>query len=134
MPDASQRPHVPAERSLDAAWLSFDLPELLQRIKAEPTWRTSSRNAMTLMKGRGQRIVLIAMHGKAEIPLHQADGQISLQVIEGALRVHADAQVVDLTAGGLLAVHAEIPHAIEAMRESAFLLTLSSETAHAAEQ
>jgi quercetin dioxygenase-like cupin family protein len=132
--NASERPHVTAERSLDAAWLSFDLPVLLRRIKAEPTWRSSSRNAMTLMKGRGQRIVLIAMHGKAEIPLHRTDGQLSLQVIEGALRVHTDAQVVDLTTGGLLAVHAEIPHAIEAMRESAFLLTLSSEAAHPAEQ
>jgi quercetin dioxygenase-like cupin family protein len=107
---------------------------MLKRIKAEDTWRSSSRNAMTLMKGRGQRIVLIAMHGKTEIPMHRADGQLILQVIEGSLRVHTDAQAITLGKGELLALHAEIPHAIEAMRESAFLLTLSAEAAHPAEQ
>jgi quercetin dioxygenase-like cupin family protein len=132
--DMSERPHVTAERPLDGAWLSFDLPVMLKRIKAEETWRLSSRNAMTLMKSRGQRIVLIAMHGKTEIPMHRADGQLSLQVIQGSLRVHTDAQAITLGKGELLALHAEIPHAIEAIRESAFLLTLSTEAAHPAEQ
>ena len=131
---ASERPHVTAERPLDGAWLSFDLPVMLKRIKAEDTWHSSSRNAMTLMKSRGQRIVLIAMHRKTEIPMHRADGQLSLQVIQGSLRVHTDAQAITLGKGELLALHAEIPHAIEAMRESAFLLTLSTEAAHPAEQ
>jgi len=132
--NASERPHVTAERSLDGAWRSFDLPLMLKRIKAEETWRSSSRNAMTLMKSRGQRIVLIALHGKTEIPMHHADGQLSLQVIQGSLRVRTDAQVVTLKKGELLALHAEIPHSIEAVRESAFLLTLSTDTAHPAEQ
>lgn len=107
---------------------------MLKRIKAEDTWRSSSRNAMTLMKSRGQRIVLIAMHDKTEIPMHRADGQISLQVLEGSLRVHTDAQAITLGEGELLALHAEIPHAIEAICESAFLLTLSTEAQHPAEQ
>jgi len=132
--NASERPHVTAERPLVGAWRSFDLPLMLKRIKAEDTWRSSSRNAMTLMKSRGQRIVLIALHGKTEIPMHHADGQLSLQVIQGSLRVRTDTQTVTLKKGELLALHAEIPHAIEAMRESAFLLTLSTETAHPAEQ
>ena len=29
------RPHVRAERPLDGAWLSFDLPVMLKQIKAE---------------------------------------------------------------------------------------------------
>jgi quercetin dioxygenase-like cupin family protein len=132
--NASDRPHVTKERPLAAAWLSFDLPVTLKQIKAEETWRSSSRNAMTLMKGRGQRMVLIAMHGRTETTMHRADGQISLQVIEGTLRVHTDTQAATLNPGELLVLHAEIPHAIEALRESAFLLTLSTETEHPAEQ
>ena len=131
--NTSERPHVTTERALEGAWMSFDLPVMLKQIKAEDTWQSSSHNAMTLIKSRGQRIVLIAMHGKAEIPMHRADGQLSLQVIEGSLRVHTDAQAMTLGKGELLALHAEIPHAIEAMQESAFLLTLSTETAHPAE-
>jgi len=131
---ASERLHVTAERPLDGAWRSFDLHLMLKQVKAEDTWRSSSRNAMTLMKSRGQRIVLIALHGKTEIPMHHADGQLSLQVLQGSLRVRTDTQVVTLKKGELLALHAEIPHAIEAVRESAFLLTLSTDTAHPAEQ
>jgi quercetin dioxygenase-like cupin family protein len=132
--DASERPHVTTDRPLEGAWLSFDLPVVLKRIKAEDTWRSSSRNAMTLMKGRGQRIVLIAMHGKTETPMHSTDGQLSLQVLEGTLRVRTDTQAVTLRTGELLALHAEIPHALKAMEESAFLLTLSTEATHPAEQ
>lgn len=131
--NAQERPHVTEERSLDAAWLSFDLPATLKRMKDEETWRSSSRNAMTLMKDRGQRIVLIAMHGRTETAMHRSDGQLSVQVIEGTLRVHTDTQEATLNPGELLVLHAEIPHAIEALRESAFLLTLSTEAAHPAE-
>ena len=127
------RPHVTAERALDGACLSFDLPLTLKRIKMENTWRAGSRNAITLLKSRGLRVVLVAMHGKTTIPMHRADGQLSLQVIQGKLRVDVDAQVVTVRKGELLALHAEIPHAIEAIRESAFLLTLSAETPHPAE-
>ena len=55
-------------------------------------------------------------------------------MIQGSLRVRTDAQVVTPRKGELLALHAEIPHAIEARRDSAFLLTLSTETVHPAEQ
>lgn len=73
--NVSERPHVTAERPLDGAWLSFDLPLMRKRIKAEDTWRSSSRNAMTLMESRGLRIVLIAIHDTTAIPMHRADGR-----------------------------------------------------------
>lgn len=131
---SSERPHITEERTLDGAWQSFDLPATLEQIKAEETWRSSSRNAMTLMKSRGQRIVLIAMHDKTEIPMHRADGQLSLQVLEGSLRVSTESQAVTLGRGELLVLHAETPHAIQAIDEAAFLLTLSTEASHPAEQ
>lgn len=54
--NGTERPHVTAERPLDGAWLSFDLPVVLKQIKAEERWRSGIRNAMTLIKSRGQRI------------------------------------------------------------------------------
>lgn len=131
---SAERPHVTTERPLEGAWMSFNLPAMLTRIKAEETWRSGNRNAITLMKSRGQRIVLIAMRGESEIPMHRADGQLSLHVIEGFLQVHTEAQAVTLGKGELLVLYAEIPHAIAAIGDSAFLLTLSTETAHPAEQ
>lgn len=130
---ASERPHVTAERPVAGAQLSFDLPLMLKRLKEERTWRWGTRNAITLVKSRGLRIVLVAMHSKTTIPMHRTDGQISLQVIQGSLRVRTAAQLSTLRKGQLLALQADLPHAIEAMRECAFLLILSSDAPHPAE-
>ena len=80
----AQRPHSTTERPLDAPLLTFDLPALLTHIKGEDAWRKGLRNAVTLLKGHRLRVVLVAMHAGTVIPSHQADGPISLQVIEGA--------------------------------------------------
>ena len=59
------------EYSLDAPLLTFDIPTLLAQLKHEDLWRTGKRNAMTLLKDRGLRVVLIVMHASTAIPSHQ---------------------------------------------------------------
>ena len=124
---ASQRPHPTTARPLDAPLLTFDMAPLVAQIKGEEAWRTGARNAMTLYKGPGLRIVLIAMHANTTIPSHHADGPISVQVLEGVLTFRTEAQAVTLRAGQLLTLSAGIPHVVEAAEESAFLLTMGPE-------
>jgi len=64
----SHRPHPITGRSLDAALLSFDLHDQLAQLKTEDVWRTGERNAITLMKGHGLRVVLMAMHAGVTLP------------------------------------------------------------------
>ena len=129
----AQRPHPTTERPLDAPLLTFDFPALLTQIKREDTWHKGSRNAVTLYKGEGLRVVLVAMRAGTTIPSHRADSPISLQVIEGVLKFSADAQTVTLRQGQLLILHAGMPHAVEAVEESVFLLTVATEAQHIAE-
>lgn len=124
---ASQRPHPTTERPLDAPLLTFDVAPLVAQIKGEEAWRTGARNAMTLYKGPGLRIVLIAMHAHTIIPSHHADGPISVQVLEGVLTFRAEVQAVTLRDGQLLSLSAGIPHVVAAAEESAFLLTMGTE-------
>jgi quercetin dioxygenase-like cupin family protein len=130
---ATQRPHPVTERPMDAPLLTFDLPTLLAQIKGEDTWQKEPRNGMTLLKGRGLCVVLAAMHAGTSVPSHQADGAISFQVLAGVIRFSAAAQTVTLNPGQLLTLHAGIPHAMEAVEEAAFLLTIATETPHPAE-
>ena len=67
------------------------------------------------------------MHANTTIPSHHADGPISVQVLEGVLTFHAEAQAVTLRAGQLLTLSAGIPHVVAAEEESAFLLTMGTE-------
>ena len=124
---ATQRSHPITERPLDAPLLTFDIVPLVAQLKGEETWHTGARNAMTLHKGPGLRIVLIAMHANTTIPSHHADGPISVQVLEGALTFRAEAQAVTLRAGQLLTLSAGIPHVVAAEEESVFLLTMGTE-------
>ena len=130
---ARPRPHVTAERQLDAALLSFDLPSLVAGIKMEDTWRRESHTAMTLVKSHGLRLVLVAMHGGTRIPPHRADGAIGFQVLEGTLTVNTETQLVTLSPGQLLTLHSGVYHVVEAPWECAFLLTLSADPPHPVE-
>ena len=116
------RPHVTAERQLDAVLQTFDLPTLLGQIKTEDAWRRESHSAMTLVKSQGLRVVLVAMHGGTRITPHRANGPITVHAIEGALAINTETQNVALQPGHLLMLHAGVYHAVEAMEECAFLL------------
>jgi quercetin dioxygenase-like cupin family protein len=113
--------------------LTFDLSVLLTQLKHEAAWQKGTRNGMTLFKGQGLRVVLVAMHAGTVIPSHRADSPLSFQVIEGVLKFSTDAQVFTLGKGQLLTLQAGIPHVVAAVEEAAFLLTLATETPHSVE-
>ena len=119
-----QRPE--GDRSLDAALVAIDLPVFVKRIKEESTWKESDRNAITVFKTNGLRIVLIALHKGAEMPTHTADGIISVQVLEGQMQFNTEWRSVELSNGQMLALHERIPHSVLALKETIFLLTLTT--------
>lgn len=119
-----QRPE--GDRLLDASMVTIDLVAFAEQIKNEPSWKDSDRNAITVYKTNGLRIVLIALHAGAEMPKHTADGIISLQVLEGQIKFTTDKESVELGKGQMLALHERIPHSVMALQETVFLLTLTT--------
>ena len=113
-------------RQLDAMMVTIDLPAFMKQIKEEKPWLESDRNAMTVFKTDGMRIVLIALHAGAEMAKHTANGIISVQVLEGRIKFSIDQQSVELTKNQVVTLHERIPHSALAKEESIFLLTLSS--------
>lgn len=119
-----QRPE--GDRIMDAAMVTIDLPFFIKDIKQETAWKTSDRNAITVFKTDGLRIVLIALHPGAEMKTHTADGIISVQVIEGKMKFTADNRSVELEKGQMLALHKGMPHSVLALDETIFLLSLTT--------
>ena len=112
-------------RVLDAPLVSIDVNDFLKQIKHEPAWKESDRNAMTLYKTAGMRIVLIALHEDAVLEKHTANGVISVQVLEGEINFNTEETSVILKKGEMIALHRNIPHSVAAVKESVFLLTLA---------
>lgn len=119
-----QRPE--GNRPVDAALVTIDLPMFKKQIKEESAWKSSKRNAITVFKTNGLRIVLIALHKGAEMARHTADGIISVQVLEGQMQFNTDGKSVELSEGQMLALHEGIPHSVLAVKETVFLLTLTT--------
>ncbi|MGE0826567.1 MAG: cupin domain-containing protein [Candidatus Binatia bacterium] len=135
IPDGHQtaRERSLLEYSLEPSLSTFDLPALLVQLKHEDPWLAGKRNAMTLLKDQGLRVVLIVIRANITIPSHQGDSPLSMQVVEGRVQVRTNAEPVTLTKGQILALKAGIRHEFEALEESAFLLTLATGQSHPAE-
>ena len=118
-----QRPE--GERTLDASLVQMDLNQFILKIKGESTWAGSDRNSMTIYKSDTMRIVLLGLHQHAELKTHQANGVISVQVLEGSINFTTDQKAVVLEKGQIFALHENIPHSVKALKESFFLLTLA---------
>jgi len=120
----TQRPD--GDRTIDAALVRIDLPFFMEQIKKETSWKDSKRNAITVFKTNGLRIVLIALHEGSEMARHIADGIISIQMLEGRIQFNTDQQSLELNKGQMLALHERIPHSLKAIEEALFLLTLTT--------
>jgi quercetin dioxygenase-like cupin family protein len=109
---------------MSASFLEFDLDQELDQLHREPDWNRG-QNARTLVKYDDIRVVLTALKTGARLPRHQNKGRISIQTVAGHLLVRADGRTFDLPVGTLLTLGHNLPHEVEALEESAFLLTIA---------
>jgi len=116
-----KRPHVPPTA---APYLEFDLAREREQLHREPGW-ASGQNAKTLVKYDDFRVILIALKASARLPEHQTEGRISIQTVAGHIQVRAQGRTFDLRSGSLLTLDRGPAHDVEALDESAFLLTIA---------
>ena len=119
-----QRPE--GDRVMDAGLVTIDILTFIEQIKHESPWKDKDRNAITVLKTNGMRIVLIALHEGAEMITHSAECIISIQVIDGRMKFNVENRSVELGKGQMLALHKGIPHSVLAIKETIFLLTLTA--------
>ena len=124
MSDALNEHRRPHPQPMAAPYLEFDIARELEQLHHEPGWQ-SGQNAKTLVKYDGLRVVLIALQAGSKIPEHHTEGQISIQLVVGHIQVRAQGRSFELRSGGLLALDQGLPHGVEALEESAFLLTIA---------
>jgi quercetin dioxygenase-like cupin family protein len=106
--------------------LRFDLQQELQELRREDSWdRETGRSSKTLAKYPDFRIVLVLMKADTHMKEHRAEARISIQALMGKIRLHLpERKPLELSAGQLLALDRGVPHDVEALEESAFLLTV----------
>ena len=103
----------------------YDLTAIEHELRQEDAYLRGGHTGRTLVRESDLRVVLIAVQGGARIAEHDTDSSVSIHALSGHIRLHLPNRDVDLSAGRLLALGPGIEHDVEAMVDSAFLLTLS---------
>ena len=106
--------------------LQIDLERELQQLRQEDSWqRETGRSSKTLAKYPDFRIVLILMKSGTRMRQHRAEGRVSIQQLRGHVCIHLPDRKINVSAGQLLVLDCGVLHDVEALEESALLLTIS---------
>lgn len=112
----------------------FDFVVLDQEMRQEEAYSREGHTARTLVREQDVRVVLIAMKAGSRIAKHTTRETTSIQTLAGHLRLqlprlarqHED-RIVDLPVGRLLVLARGNEHDVEAVGDSALLVTFGWE-------
>lgn len=110
--------------SLTAPLLTLDLNREIEQLRSEGRWQ-SGHTAKTLAKYPDFRVVLIVLKTGGRLDQHRTEGRISVHPLEWRIRFSTTERSVELVPGQLLTLEHNIPHDVEGIVDSAFLLTIA---------
>jgi quercetin dioxygenase-like cupin family protein len=99
----------------------FDVEEEIARF---PPDGPRGRRAETLLKIPSLRVVLVTMRAGTELHEHVAPGPITVQPLQGRFTLVVDGEEQEIAPGMLVALAERARHAVRAVEDGAFLLTI----------
>jgi quercetin dioxygenase-like cupin family protein len=103
--------------------VSLSIMDEVARLKEKPEWSSEDRLAVSLVKDDALNILLLVLKERARLAEHRTKGPIAVHVLSGAVRFSAGSEQVVLSSGSMAALDRNIVHSLEAIEESAVLLT-----------
>ena len=107
--------------------IAVDIRAEITRLKSEPVWAGNDRHGSSLVKGDGINVALMILKKGARVQEHHTRAPITVNVIEGRINFVAKGKSRPLTPGMIAALDRAIEHSIEALEESAIVLTVGGE-------
>ena len=107
--------------------VAVDIKAEIARLKSEPAWASGDRHGSSLIKGDGINVALMMLKKGAKLQQHHTRAPITVQVIEGRINFIAKGKTQLVTAGTMVALDRAIEHSVEAVKESALVLTVGGE-------
>ena len=112
-----------ALRPSAGAMVSITIADEIARLKGKPEWSSEDRLAVSLVKDGALNVLLMVLKPKAHLKEHRTRGPITVHVLSGAIRFATGVEQATLAAGSIVALDRDVLHSLEALEESALLLT-----------
>jgi quercetin dioxygenase-like cupin family protein len=107
--------------------IAVDVRAEIARLKSEPAWADNDRHGSSLVKGDGINVALVMLKKGAKLQEHHTRAPITVYVIEGKINFVAKGRSQIAAAGTIVALDRAIEHSVEAVEESAIVLTVGGE-------
>ena len=118
------------ERPQSVTLNRYDLGGQFSKLRADAPIRTHGRDSFTLVRDPGMDVVLTVLNAGTHLSKHTAPGPITVLVLEGRIAFTAHGQRLELGPHCLVTLPTHVPHEVEALEESAILITIASPVAH----
>lgn len=105
--------------------LQTSLSEEAEPLREKAAKASAGRAAKTLVKEGRLRVTLVALRKGTRLGAHAAQGDVTIQVLRGALEVGTSATRIRATKDDLVALRARLRHDVRAERDSTILITAS---------
>lgn len=78
----------------------------------------------TLIKTPHLEVIRVVLPRGKHIPRHETPGEVTIQCLEGQVRLELNGRVVELSAGELMYLDEHRPHDVRALQDSSILATI----------
>jgi len=103
----------------------FPLPALAEGLTGEDEYARSGVSAITLARDEHVTLVLVALRKGALMRPHRAPSAASVLLLSGRVKfLGGDGAGTDLEPGFLAAFSGDVPHAVEAQEDAAYLVVI----------
>ncbi len=118
-------PRIPREPvTTGGPVLSIDLPRVLWQLRHERTL-SGNRNAMTLVKHRDFRLVLVVMKPGACLARHHVRGTVLIQVLSGKILIGILDEHLGASPGQVISLDPNLSHEVKAVEDTSLLITIA---------
>jgi quercetin dioxygenase-like cupin family protein len=105
---------------------SSDLSVLIANLKNEETWEQGELKSAVLLRSPSKKIILTVLHKGTEISSFQSDDSVTVQVIEGNLKLNYENKIFNLRKGEIMIIKDRAKYKIDSVEDSAFLMILTT--------
>jgi quercetin dioxygenase-like cupin family protein len=113
-----------AAHQLSGGGLVFRLGDEIEELRQDLKSSSGHRSAKTLAKSGSLRVTLVVLEANATLEPESTDGEATIQVLDGRLRVQTDGSVHELGPGELVVLEQNLREQIQAPERAAFLITV----------
>lgn len=112
-----------ALRPAAGGMVTIKIADEIAHLRDAAEWTSGDRHAVSLVKDDALNVLLMILKKGSHLHEHSTKGPITVQVVSGSVRFSSGSDHRTISAGEIVALDRDIPHRLEALDESALILT-----------